>query len=297
MADSQWPSVRQLLAMNDAELARQDIAAVDLACAAGLPGAEDLDIPRCLAKLDEWTDLVASGTECSLHRRAKEHSYREFSDAQFRILVMITVLQRNLGVRYNLAFSQGKYDASDSNNLMLHGLLTGHGGTCVTMPVLYAAIGRRLGYPIKLALAKEHTFCRWDDQHGERFNIEATSPGFNSTTDDYYLMWPKSLTSQEIASGRWLVSLSSREELAFFLGERGSCCVDNLMTLQAVEACYHSHKLAPHDPVYEYRWGVAIMLHRAVKEMERQGQLTPFSNTLLMPAPKEPWEKCFYPHA
>lgn len=32
----------------------------------------------------------------------------------------------------------------------IHGLLmVGHGGTCVTMPVLYAAIGKWLGFAIE----------------------------------------------------------------------------------------------------------------------------------------------------
>ncbi len=35
-----------------------------------------------------------------------------------------------------------------------------NGGTCVSMPVLYTAVARRLGYPVKLVLAKGHAFCR-----------------------------------------------------------------------------------------------------------------------------------------
>jgi hypothetical protein len=80
-------------------------------------------------------------------------------------------------VKYNFAFIEGDYDATDSRNLFIHGLLGGHGGSCVTMPVLYAAIGRRLRYPIKLVGAKQHTFCRWDDGAGERFNIEGNVAG------------------------------------------------------------------------------------------------------------------------
>ncbi len=66
------------------------------------------------------------------------------------MLVLVMVLQRNLGVRATIIrFNAGPYDATDSRNLFLHGLLTGHGGTCVTMPVLYTAIGRRLGYLVE----------------------------------------------------------------------------------------------------------------------------------------------------
>ena len=47
------------------------------------------------------------------------------------------------------------------------------------MPILYIAIGRRLGYPLKLVHAHGHDFVRWDEPGGERFNIDATSPGFH----------------------------------------------------------------------------------------------------------------------
>ena len=65
---------------------------------------------------------------------------------KFRMLALVTVLQRNLGVRYDPACREGAYCAFDPRTLFLHGLLDGHGGTCATMPVLYVAIGRRLGY-------------------------------------------------------------------------------------------------------------------------------------------------------
>jgi hypothetical protein len=49
--------------LSEAELADFDVAEVNLAAAVGLPGAEGLDIPACLAKLDEWAALVREATE------------------------------------------------------------------------------------------------------------------------------------------------------------------------------------------------------------------------------------------
>jgi hypothetical protein len=40
-------------ARSDGELGPQDIAAVSLECAIGLPGSERLGIPACLGRLDE----------------------------------------------------------------------------------------------------------------------------------------------------------------------------------------------------------------------------------------------------
>lgn len=44
--------------------------------------------------------------------------------------------------------------------------------------MLYVAIGRRLGYPLKLVECKGHLFVRWEDAK-ERFNIEGTSRGLH----------------------------------------------------------------------------------------------------------------------
>ena len=230
-------------ALSDAELARCDIAEVNLAAAVGLPGADSLDVAALCAKVDAWAALVGEATRRALPRRAADAANRDLTEAQFRMLVLVTVLQRKLGVTYNRAFSEGEYDARDARNLFIHGLLTGHGGTCVTMPVLFAAIGRRLGYPLTLALAKEHMFCRWDDSRGERFNIEATSPGLNIYDDDFYHSWPFPLSEIELATGRYLESLSPREELAHFLGNRGNCLRDNLQGPRALEAYYYAAKL------------------------------------------------------
>ncbi len=282
--------------LSDDELAGRDIAELNLAAAYGLPFAGDLPVEDLRQQLDEWANIVGRGTDRAWSQRGRVE-YNQLSDNQYRILAMVTILQRNLGVTYYRPFSEGPYDGSDSRHLFIHGLLTGRGGTCVTMPVLYAAIGRRLGYPIKLVGAKEHMFCRWDDLDGERFNIEATTPGFVSHSDEYYHHAPKPLTPREIERGWHLRSLSPRKELAQFLCQRGHCWLDNLQTLRAVEAYYYAHQQDSTDPGYENHWGWSIIIHRAVQEMDRQARDDPFGTDLRMPAPQKPWEKKLYPTA
>src|SRR5262245_33641980 len=123
-------------ACSNEDLAARDIAEVNLACAEGLPGAEDLDVPSSLQTLDHWAELVERATKKALRRRINQGIDSDLPLAQFKMLVLVTVLQRDLRLRYNQAFMEGAYDGSDSRNLFVHGLLTGHGGTCVTMPVL-----------------------------------------------------------------------------------------------------------------------------------------------------------------
>ena len=242
-----------------------DIAELNLNLARGLPGSEDLDVEQCLARLDAWARLVAAKTERSLpmFRRAPA----EFDDSlpKFRMLALVTVLQRDLGVRYDPACQEGPYCALDSRTLFLHGLLEGQGGTCATMPVLYVAVGRRLGYPLFLVHAAEHFFVRWEEPGGERFNIEATTLGFTPRDDEHYRHWPKPIRDEDVRAGLFLRNLTPEEEYAAFLRLRGQCWLDHLRTAAALEAFGQAIALRPGLPGLECVRAVAAIIHRIVQ--------------------------------
>lgn len=141
-----------LLRLPPAELNRCDIALMDLLCAQGLPGTENLNISGCLANLDQWANHVQSETERNLHQfREKPGDYYN-SEGYFRMLIMAVVMYEDFGVRYNpdrIVMPQN-VDANDhffadSRDIFLHGLVGDRRmGTCSSMPVLYIAIGRRM---------------------------------------------------------------------------------------------------------------------------------------------------------
>ena len=140
-------SLADLLAMMPEQLAQVDIAEMNLLCATGLPGAEDLDIDRCLARIDEWAGKVKAETERHLYRvhdpRYAEH-YRH-SEKYFRAEFLLQVLQEDCGVHYNME-RVNSISFAQSKDLFIHGVVADpNGGTCVSMPVLYVAVGRRLG--------------------------------------------------------------------------------------------------------------------------------------------------------
>ena len=180
-------SLDSLLRMSVDELARLDLARLNLLCAEGLPGAEKLDVAKCLATLDEWTNRVRAETEKYLYRFHRKPAEYNNSEGYFRMLALITVLQQDCGVRYNPERIR-EVDFSDSGDLFLHGLLgEDRTGTCVSLPVLYVALGRRLGYPLKLVTTNGHIFARWQSTDGkERFNIEGTNQGLSCFEDAYY---------------------------------------------------------------------------------------------------------------
>jgi len=258
--------------MTEEERAKQDIGAVNLACAQGLPGAEQIDAPGCLA----WLDLAKSNVEQAtnrwfpqFHRNPQEF---ENSEARFRVRCLITVLQRDMGVKYNEAkiAADVPFDTADS---FIHGAIQGAGGTCVTLPVLYVAVGRRLDYPLKLVAAyggpaANHLFARWDAPNGERFNIEATGHGLSCPPDDYYRTGRYAVTAEMERMGNYLVSKTPAMELAGFLSERALRFYDHGSLPECVDAFAWASALEPTNVIL--RNTVKTKLNEWMRRMKNQ---------------------------
>lgn len=213
-----------------------DLALANLTLAADLPHG-DPDVDACLATLDEWAELCSIETRRAKKDFKRDPGYYDHSRAVFSMMSIVTVVQRDLGVRYN-PDAIGTYSFADTRDCFIHGLLTGRRrGTCVNIPVLYVALGRRLGYPIHLALAKGHVFARWQPHHdhGETVNIDGTNIGMTWHPDEHDLNWPRPILEHE--RGNYLRPLSSDEEMGLFVGTRGHCLEDNGRFAEAL-ACY-----------------------------------------------------------
>jgi hypothetical protein len=177
--------------------------------------------------LDQWAKQVEGETERLRPQFDRHPEEFNHSWAMFRALALVTVLQRDIGIRYNPGLIERDDFFTDARNLFLHGVIDTRQGTCSSLPPLYLAVGRRLGYPLKLVTTASHLFVRWDDAGGERFNIECTSLGMNSYPEEHYRTWPVKVTNEQVAAFRFLHSHSPREELAAFLGCRGHCSLFN----------------------------------------------------------------------
>ncbi len=244
-------SLDDLLKLSPDELAQVDIALVNLLCATDLPGAENLDVRHCLETLDQWTARVRETTERHLYRvtdpRYADHYHH--SEAYLRAEFLAQVLQTKCGVHYNMERVEN-IDFTNARDLFIHGMINDpNGGTCASMPVLYVAVGRRLGYPLKLGATRAHLFVRWDGPD-ERFNIETSGDGFSSFPDDYYKSWPLESTDDQIRKRGYLVSLSPVEELAQFMSLRGSCLTCNHRMEDAFNAYSVAHRYAPSNELY-----------------------------------------------
>jgi hypothetical protein len=245
----------RLLEMTSAELADVDIAEVNLLCAKDLPGSQDFGIQKALKIIDYWTDRVDLETKRNRHRFKEHPEQYENSEIYYSMGMIVTVLQQDLGVRYNPALtdSDNLPDAaflSDPSNMFLTGLLNDKRvGTCASMPVLYVAIGRRLGYPVSLVNAHDHLFVRWQRPGEDAYrDLEATSQGIVFKTDDDYKAWRK-IPEDEIKSGVSLRTLTPEHTLAIFLETRAGALRFHKRLPEAIAAYAEAARLWPENRI------------------------------------------------
>ena len=261
--------MQELAALGPAELDGTDIALMNLVCAQDLPGAENLDVQECLATLDQWAEHVKSETARNNHHFREDPAFYYNSESFYKMLMMAVVVYEDFGIRYNPKWIAPPSEVhaddhffADSRDILINGMLGPQRmGTCSSMPILYIALGRRLGYPLKLVTTKQHLFMRWDTPT-ERFDMDATGKGLDKYDDDYYKKWPFPITEQEIRDQDYLKSLSTREELSVFFSIRGACLTEAGRLAEATASFDAAYRRAPN-------WkGNQIMLAQAQQRQQ-----------------------------
>jgi len=276
-----------------------DIGRMNLMSARELPGTKEADIEEMLGRLDDWAEQVRFEIRRHLYRfdprssePQSEFSYGN-SPGRFFCWYMLQVLQEDCGVAYH---PDRKFnpDFCQPQDLFIHGIVVpnGKGGTCASMPVVYVAIGRRLGFPVYLVEARGHLFFRWDDSRGtllrwqnpdlnlwippDRFNVEGAGEGIAYYPDSHYVQWPEMWTQIDFDHGRYLRSLTPKEELASFLIQRAECFSDLRKLDDALKAIYYARQLCPDDIRYEQlharrtkEWNDRQESHARIAEMEQ----------------------------
>lgn len=280
-------SLAELLNLRPDQLPLVDIAAMNMLCAQGLPGAEDIKIEECLTTLDRWAQRVKSETARNFHHFREDPAYYYSSEAFYKMLIMAVVVYEDFGVRYNPKWTAPPSETrpddhffADAHDLFIHGMAGPRRlGTCSSMPVFYIALGRRLGYPLKLVTTRQHLFMRWDSPT-EKFDMDATGKGLDRYDDEYYKKWPFRVTEQEIQEEGYLRSLSPREELSVFLSIRAACLRENGFFAKATESYRVACLCAPN-------WrGNQVMLAQA-----RQTQQPPVGLAVQRPAGYPPFQQ------
>jgi regulator of sirC expression with transglutaminase-like and TPR domain len=109
------------------------------------------------------------------------------------------------------------YDMDDPlgkkpENRYLHNYLTSRRGNCITMPILFAALGQRIGLDLTLAEAPQHLLVKYTDDSGTVWNLEPTSGGGFARDSHYREELP--MTDKAVEAGTYLRALSAEETAA-----------------------------------------------------------------------------------
>lgn len=231
-----------------------DIGFLNLATAPGLPPDQrGRIVSDGLKTLDNWAAAVAEQTWKN-HHRYLENPGEFKSEVEWKLAMMCTVLGQDFKVRYDPTLtsteqqnaSNEKFFSNPASVFLTGCLGESRIGTCASLPVLYVAVGRRVGYPMHLVAAKGHLFARWDDDKGTRVNLEAANAGgFTSHPDSHYRTWPARITPQEEKSGSYLQNLSPEQTLAVFMSTRAACLKSAGKSADAISAAAAAFRLAP----------------------------------------------------
>ncbi|MEI7729389.1 MAG: transglutaminase family protein [Verrucomicrobiota bacterium] len=233
---------------------------MNLLCAEGLRGSEDLDVSKYIERLNSLARQVEWETKRNEHRFTEHPEEHKNSLAYYRMGMLGTVLAEDYGMRYNpkleIPWVHGKRtdqqaNYANSKNVFIHGLLAGERfGTCASMPVLYTAIARRLGYPVNLAATKYHLYVRYEQEDGGHLNVEATeNRGFTTPTDEEYRKGPFPSTEEQIRDLGWLRPMTGREMLGAFLFARAGCLRNMERYAEEAEAIANAGRYLPDTPL------------------------------------------------
>jgi hypothetical protein len=152
------------------------------------------------------------------------------------------------------AVSQGL--SLDPQDLFFPGLLnnpkTSSRPTSVSMPWLYLAVGRRLGYPLRLAEQDGRLLLCWEGQE-EQFMIDWQRSWAEATESAPALHFRVEQPGREMSAGQpagpipppTVHLLTADDELAVLLDSRGACLESHGQNTDALVCYAQAHQLSP----------------------------------------------------
>jgi hypothetical protein len=247
---------------------------MSLVVAKRIPAFADLDIETYVNAVDSWAEEVRRDTERHWYRFERAPEKFDHSEADFKIAWLASDINQLFEVDYDVL----DFDYSDPSNLFINGIVDRRRGTCVSMPMLYVAIGWRLGYPIKLVQVPTHVFARWDDDK-ERINIEATGYGASYPDSHYETEFFVSPWCKE--EGGELASMSPRQMLGTLLLARCSFWASIGADEERFRDVLRANLLYPTSPLalatlgeeWGVRWQEGAYARHAVEHLAAAGRL------------------------
>ncbi len=201
---------------------------------------EQIDIGiAALIISEQWSDMVAGRRH---QERLDEMAYEIRDRLQAKKLPVnyqaIPVINEYLFDELGFGAVQ---QADDPNDLFLHSVLKNRRGYCLSLSILYLAIGERLGLPLYGVVVPGHFFIRYDD--GEvRFNIETTSKG-GSAPDEHYI--DKFNVPEHRENSIYMLNLNPLQTIGCFFNNLGNSYLAVGNTAQAQLALEKAVRINP----------------------------------------------------
>lgn len=156
------------------------------------------DTDAVMRELDNWERTVRSQVPANA-------TSRQVLDALLRTLYEPGTWNQEKPFTYDLGDPLGH----NPKNKQLAVYLATRKGNCVSMPILFAILGQRLGLPVALATAPNHVLVKFADESQQAWlNVEATAGGFKY--DSSYER-ETGISEKAIQNGIYLRPLSPRE--------------------------------------------------------------------------------------
>lgn len=257
--EQQVPSLQELLVADpDQFVARYtDVAAYNLTCARELPHADETNFLKYMELLDTIAESVRQETERNWRLFKLKPAQFHHSEAVYRLYTMEHVFRVRFQIKYDpvvhrIVDRDRGWVTSDSSEVFIHGVLgEKRTGTCSSLPTFAIAVGRRLGYPLKLILVPNHTLYRWDDGD-EVHNLQHTEAGGNVHPDEYFHQWPRKWTEGDFLLNErthvWLHSMTPRQEVSKFLCTRATFLYFAGRYDEAIKAVDAAQRFNPINP-------------------------------------------------
>ncbi len=180
---------------------------------------EKIDFAKIKIDIDKLADpsLDADKTLKSMDTMVAEVSslFRPDAKSMEKYLALKKYLYEKGPWNNNHAF---QYDFDDPmgykiSNKILANYLKSRKGNCVSMPILFLALGQKLGLDLSLSTAPAHVLVKFtESETGRTFNVEATSGGGLARDEWYRQQMP--MTDEAVAKGIYLQKLSNKESAA-----------------------------------------------------------------------------------
>ena len=269
--------LRDFIGKSDASLATVDPLELNLLVAREIPACCDLVVAEYQCIADAWAADLA--TQLATFEDQFHVSPAAWKDdiRFFRLGVLCWYVAEVLGIRYrDDQRDLQSVSYTDPGDLFLHGVMDTRQGTCGNMAALHVELAWRLGWPLHLACAGPHIFCRYDDGQVVH-TVECTNNsqgGFQSHPDEHY-QESRGVPDVAIECGSDLRALTPRQMFGLFVGLRGRYREDTGLLTEAETDYLLARTLFPENRrLYMAQVGVSVQLSERRFDVGEAGHYT-----------------------